>query len=458
MNREPVTLIFDIGKTTKKALIFDKAFHVLEEQTENFKEIIDDDGFPADDLPRVSHWVNDIFRHYLQHPGYEVTQCNFSSYGASLVHLDATGHVIEPFYNYLKPFSESCNRLFHSQHDTENNISAVTASPFLGLLNSGLQLFWLKHEKPEKFHRIHRSLHLPQYFIYHLSGKTFTDITSVGCHTMLWDFQLKKYHAWVEHEQLTELFPALHPADHTFDLRVGKKSLRMGIGVHDSSAALMPYLVTQKEPFLLLSTGTWNICFNPFNQESLTPEELASDCLCFLTFERNPVKASRIFLGHEHEVQANLLGDFFHVSHDHYKSIRFDEKLYRILAAEPDARPFYPIGMEGTGPIPEKQFNRTDLGAFRSYEEAYHQLIIYLIRWQLVSINLIDPLNSVKSIIVVGGFTKNPIFLDILKRTDKNRKILISDHPRASALGAAWLVAGSASFSTDGKLLSVTEA
>jgi L-fuculokinase len=458
LSREPATLIFDIGKTTKKALVFDRTFHVLDEQTENFKEITDDDGFPCDDLSTVSQWVTEILKHYLAHQRYDINQCNISSYGASLVHLDDAGKRMEPFYNYLKPFPDSCRELFQSMHDGEKNLQAMTASPFLGLLNSGLQLFYLKYNKPQFFKQIHSSLHLPQYFTYLLTGKKFTDLTSVGCHTMLWDFQNRSYHSWVEHEQLKNLFPPLYHADHVFSHSIHNRFLKVGVGVHDSSAALMPYLATQHDPFLLLSTGTWNICFNPYNREALTARELNADCLCFLTFEGNPIKASRIFLGHEHEVQAETLSNFFNVPPDYYKSIPFQENLYRELHMQsPDKKVFFPIGMEGTGPMPEKQIRQTDLSAFGSFEEAYHQLIRYLVKWQLLSIQLLDPDKKVKSIIVVGGFTKNPLFLEILKREETERKILISDHPRASALGAAWLVAGKAAYSGKAELLSVSE-
>lgn len=230
----------------------------------------------------------------------------------------------------------------------------------------------------------------------------------------------------------------------------------MGIGVHDSSAALMPYLATQHNPFLLLSTGTWNICFNPFTDSPLTAEELALDCLCYLTYESRPVKASRIFLGHEHELQTQRLADHFHVAPDYYKSIRFDQNTFERLT-QPDAmpRPFYPVGMEGTGPLPGKPIHQTQPDAFADMEEAYHQLVRYLVQWQLLSINLVDPSGAVKDLIVVGGFTRNTVFLETLTRAMSDRNVLISDHPRASALGAAWLVCGKEGYAGNEHLLSV---
>ncbi len=443
LSRVPVILIFDIGKTTKKVLVFDHSFHVLEEKTEVFKEVYDDDGFPSDDLGLVSVWVREMFTSFIDHPGYLVTHCNISAYGASLVHLDGNGDWIAPFYNYLKPFPASCHKLFSDRYDPHNDVAAVTASPFLGLLNSGLQLFWMKNENSLPFRRVKTSLHLPQYFTYLITKEKFTDITSVGCHTMLWNFNLQTYHDWVTQEKLVKLFPPIKNSDHTFDFRWKNHQLRMGIGVHDSSAALMPYLATLREPFLLLSTGTWNICFNPHNKAPLTKKELEADCLCYLTYQGEPVKASRIFLGHEHERQTEALTKYFKVSSDAYKTIAFQEKIYQELTSPSAAeRPFYPIGMEGTGPLPDRSEHQTDLSLFDNFLQAYHQLVRYLVRWQMISIDLVDPKKEVKNIVVVGGFTKNSLFLELLKREDPSRQVLISDHPRASALGAAWLVTG----------------
>jgi sugar (pentulose or hexulose) kinase len=456
LSRQSAILIFDIGKTTKKVLVFDRDFHVLDEQTEVFPEIRDDDDFPADDLVRVSAWVKDRYHQYLHHPAYEITHCNVSGYGASLVNIDAKGNVL-PFYNYLKPFNGPGAERFASTYNQNKAVCVATASPYLGLLNSGLQLYWQKTEKPEYFKRIAHTLHLPQYFTWLLTGERFSEITSIGCHTMLWDYRTKAYHQWVTDEGLDILLPPLAATTHTIQKSEGPSSLKIGIGVHDSSAALMPYLATQHNPFLLLSTGTWNICFNPFNDSPLTDKELAADCLCYLTYEGQPVKASRIFLGHEHEVQVQRLSEHFHVDGDSFKRIRFNPAVYeRLTAPDVPSRPFYPMGMENTGPLPEKAQSLTRLDNFADFEEAYHQLVRYLVEWQMMSVQLVDPSDEIKDVIIVGGFTKNFVFLETMKRRMKTRNVLISDHPRASALGAAWLVCGKEGYAGKEHLLSVT--
>ncbi|HEX6227717.1 MAG TPA: FGGY family carbohydrate kinase [Chryseolinea sp.] len=456
MNKQVVTLIFDIGKTTKKVLVFDQDFHVLEEQTDSFPEIADEDGFPSEDLSAVTEWVNAKVSHYLNHREFQVTRLNFSTYGASMVHVARDGSPVA-FFNYLKPLPKGFKDDFFAAYNTKNDLLTSTASPYLGLLNSGLQFYWLKHLRPNLFSRIATSLHFPQYFPYVLTKNKFSDITSIGCHTMLWDFGKNEYHEWVYKEGVDKLLPEIYKSDKTVDHVYNGVNIKVGVGVHDSSAALMPYLGVMKEKFLLLSTGTWNICFNPFNDQLLSPTELSQDCLCFLTYDRKPVKASRIFLGHEHELQQRELAAYFKVDPEFYKSIEFNPSLYQKLRNENAFIEFKPLEMEGTGPHLNASSSPTRYDALRSFEEAQHQLIRQLVRWQKISIDLLDPNREVKDLIVVGGFTKSKLFLQILKLELPERRILISDHPRATALGAAWLVCGAEAYGDKTHLLNVSQ-
>ena len=103
-----------------------------------------------------------------------------------------------------------------------------------------------------------------------------------------------------------------------------KNQLPAGVGLHDSSAALIPYLSHFEEPFILLSTGTWSISLNPFNQTPLTSEELNKDCLCYLDYNSKPVKASRLFAGNKHELEAKRLAEHYHLHPDYYKEVNYN--------------------------------------------------------------------------------------------------------------------------------------
>jgi L-fuculokinase len=437
--RQQVTLVFDIGKTTKKALLFDRRFNVLEEITICFDEIPDDAGFPSENLAMVSAWVREIMGRTTKASAFEVTHVNFSAYGASIVAIDRRQEPLFPFYNYLKPCPDEIREKFQTDYINNQSLLEDTASPWLGFLNSGIQAYWHRHSRKDQFSSIKTFLHLPQFFSFLVTGEFFNEKTSIGCHTMLWNFKKGDYHNWVVKENLSAMFPKVYDTSHAVMRTLNGQAVKVGIGVHDSSAALMPYLLSRKNPFLMLSTGTWNICFNPWNNEPLTAEELKKDCLCYMAFDGRPVKASRLFLGQEHEKQQKIISAYFDRSKDDYKQVRFNERTYHALKSD-DVKKFYPVAMEGSGPVPERQLKQTDLSVFADFEEAQHRLMIDLATWQNLSINLVDPQLIIRDVILVGGFSKSPLFLEILKREIPSRTFFLSDHPRASALGAAWLI------------------
>ncbi len=110
---------------------------------------------------------------------------------------------IAPLYNYLKPLSADLQAQLYAdiqQHEGQDQdaFAAITCSPTMGMLNSGLQLYWLAQNPAGVFASIKTALHLPQYLSYLLSGEKFSDYTSIGCHTALWDFQAGAYHPWVK--------------------------------------------------------------------------------------------------------------------------------------------------------------------------------------------------------------------------------------------------------------------
>ena len=117
------------------------------------------------------------------------------------------------------------------------------------------------------------------------------------------DFKKNKYHDWVHKEAIDLKLATVRNGDETTQVFYEQKKIISGIGLHDSSAALIPYLLNFIEPFILISTGTWCISLNPFNNTPLTEEELNNDCLCYIQYKGLPVKANRLFAGYEHEQQ-----------------------------------------------------------------------------------------------------------------------------------------------------------
>ncbi|MBC7774716.1 MAG: hypothetical protein H7246_04695 [Phycisphaerae bacterium] len=234
-----------------------------------------------------------------------------------------------------------------------------------------------------------------------------SEITSIGCHTMLWDFQRNDYHDWVKAEGIVEKFPPIVKSGGKFKLPPDF-DLAVGSGLHDSSAALIPYLACFDEPFVLISTGTWCISLNPFNQEPLTPDELAQDCLCYLSYEGKPVKAARYFGGHEHEVQVKVLAAEFGVAEDFYQDMK-----------NPRLR---------------------NLQGFVNVDSKYQVFMRQLIEKQVVSTRLAIGNTPVKRIFVDGGFSKNQVYLTLMAEAFPEIEVFAAEVAQATALGAAMAI------------------
>ena len=416
-----VTAVFDIGKTNKKLLLFDEQYRVVFEHAENLPETTDEDGFPCEDLERLKGFVFKSLEQVLNHPDWEIRALNFSSYGASLVYLDENGKPLTPLYNYLKSYPEKLSEQFYSDYGGREAFTAKTASPVLGSLNSGMQLYRIKYERPELLRKIKTVLHLPQYLSYLISGKACSDITSIGCHTNLWDFEKNEYHAWLSKENLQDKLAPLAPSNSIFKVRFKDHHFDAGIGLHDSSSALIPYLLSFKEPFILISTGTWCISLNPFNSSPLTSDELNSDCLCYLQYNTKPVKASRLFAGHYHEQQLKRITEYYGTPVSKYQEMVFDESYLSILNEE-------------------QSFSEIDLNTLSSDREAYYRLMTDIIHQQKESTELIIDGPDVKRIFVDGGFSKNPVYMNLLAYVFPEMEVFAASMAQATALGSALAI------------------
>lgn len=426
-----VAAIFDIGKTNKKLFLFDEDYHTVDEIVERFEETVDEDGFPCEDIHRLSHWVTDRFKELQARQEYEIKAVNFSAYGASLVYIDQNAKPLTPLYNYLKPFPENLADELYKKYGDKEEFSIETASPALGSLNSGLQLYRLKKEQPGVFQKMKYALHLPQYLSSLISGQFLNEITSIGCHTAMWDFQKHNYHHWLRQEGLDTKFPPLISAQNAFQLQ----QTTVGIGLHDSSAALIPYLLGNKEPFLLLSTGTWCISLNPFDHSPLTSAELAQDCLCYLQYTGKPVKASRLFAGFEHEVQVKRIAAHFNWQADELSRLKFDAALNEWLKKN-FSQDVAPDDLtKGSG------FEKRSLIEFADTKSAYHQLIIDLVHQQYRSTRLVLKEKLLKKLYVDGGFSNNDIYMHTLALKFRDLEVFAASVAQASAIGAAMVIA-----------------
>lgn len=433
----PVIAIFDIGKTNKKFFLIDQEYDIVLERMVSFDEITDEDGDPCDDVNQLAQWVTETLREVLQIKKFDIKAINFSAYGASLVYIDSDGKVIAPLYSYLKKYPEKLKSDLYNKYGGIEKISCETASPDLGSLNSGMQLYRIMKENPALYDQIKYALHLPQYVSFLITRQACSDITSIGSHTLLWDYQKNDYHKWVKEEGIIKKLAQLLPSNSAVDFLFDNKKLKAGTGLHDSSAALIPYLTVFSEPFILLSTGTWCISLNPFNKTSLTIDELKQDCLCYMEYNGNPVKASRLFAGYEHEQQVKKLDLYFNKPADFHKKIKYDSSCIASLQMTYD---FNMTTATNNEIIYQSNFSKRNPEGFKNYNEAYHCLLLDIIQQQFYSTQLVISGPEVKRIFVDGGFSNNSIYMHLLAQAFPQLEIYAASVAQASAVGAALAI------------------
>jgi glycerol kinase len=427
--------IFDIGKTNKKLFIFDEQYNIVWERSCTCEQTVDEDGEPCEDLTQLNAFVHDSLAAIPKdlRPG----AINFSAYGASFVYIGKDGKPVAPLYNYLKPYPDELKQKFYAAHGGEVTFSMLTASPVLGSLNSGMQLYRIKEEQPKLFEKIRYALHLPQYLSYLLTETPCSDITSIGCHTNLWNFSQQHYHEWVYREGIIDKLAPILPstsvlptaenptatnrtAANRIDTNitaVTPASTRTtipisGIGLHDSSAAMIPYFESFREPFLLISTGTWCISMNPFNNTPLTVAELQKDSLCYMSYQGKPVKASRLFAGYEHEQEVQKVAARYNVQPAAATSVKYDPAIIETLKTN----------------------------TANTFEQAYHRLMLDIMKKQVGSTQLVLHDTDVRRIFVDGGFGKNQVYMHLLAEAFPDIEVFAASIPQATAIGAALAI------------------
>ena len=252
---------------------------------------------------------------------------------------------------------------------------------------------------------------------------------------MLWDYSKMDYHQWVYHEGLNEKLAPIHSSTTVFPINIHGKEIPVGVGIHDSSAAVLPYKNLADSPFVILSTGTWSISLNPFNEAPLSQEELAHDCLLFLNEKGETVKAARLFLGNEYKYWVEELANHFGVARERHRNVSADPVILAQLQTLP-TQCFQWVSLLEAFPSAEK----TQIDIFDSYEMAYHKLMQELTRLQLRSLQYALGNTEINTIYIDGGFADNQLFIHFLKEALPTYELIATDKPLGSSVGAALAV------------------
>ncbi len=440
-------LVFDIGKTNKKIVLFHGREPVHIEKQE-FPEI-DHDGIRTEPVQELARWFLGLLPS-LAHK-HRVNTIAVCSHGGAFAAVNAAGELVAPVFSYLNQPDVSVIRDFKALAGDPHELYRTTCTPpmeksinmALGFMNACALYPQLRHEADAV-------LSLPDYFVMLLSGTRYTNMTYLGCHTYLWDFQKWSWSKVARAIGYAALAPEpikrsgkstrLLEAWHT---RIGDdRPVRVMPGLHDSNASIIPYLIKYGQRFCLHSTGSWCVTMVPADTPQLSPRDMQNNILYNISVQHKPVKTHTfpggILLSRNVERIKRIDRTFSEAQTD--MTI-----LQRIIA---QARWFYLPDLsetresvidDGTLIAPDTFLERLwrDAGSTDRASAEYYALAVIGIALTIYDAIKDFDFSDVQYLCVEGGFRCNQWYLTMLSALLPDIPLVITDIDEATALGAS---------------------
>ena len=261
--------------------------------------------YRALDAEGVGKWFIDTLKRFAGHPVEAIIPV---AHGAAVVGLRSGQLAFSPL-DYEQAIPSDVLNNYRKGRDT----FALTGSPALpDGLNIGSQLHWLESLHKKAFQGA-TLLPYAQYWAWVLSGEARSEVTSLGCHSDLWNPAVSDFSAMARHRGWASMFAPLAKAGDVIGRLRPELAEQTGLpttikiyaGLHDSNAALLAargFAEIADHEATVLSTGTWFVAMRSpkleFDLASL-PEN--RDCLVNVDAYGAPVPSARFMGGREIE-------------------------------------------------------------------------------------------------------------------------------------------------------------
>jgi len=255
-------LVIDIGKTNLKFTLLGADGQVLaEKRRANIS--VDAPPYLHFDIEGIWHWLLDSFAALPERE--RIASIITTTHGACIALVDDSGLVL-PVMDYEYTGTSEVDTAYAMERDD----FATTLSPAMaGGLNIGKQMFWLEWRCPAAFARAKYMLTYAQYWAWRLSGVAALEVTSLGCHSDLWNPSTRTFAPMVQRCNWQSLMPPIRKASDTLGTVLPDVASRTGLlptvrvlcGIHDNNASMVKHLYgSTSEPVInVVSTGTWVI-------------------------------------------------------------------------------------------------------------------------------------------------------------------------------------------------------
>lgn len=419
--------VIDIGKTNAKvaAVDLDRFEEIAVRKTAN--GVVAGEPYPHFDVERLWAFVLDSLKALQAEHSLEAI--SITTHGATAVVLDEAGGLALPVLDYEFGGPDTLSRSYERVRPP----FAETGSARLPMgLNVGAQLFWQQQTFPDAFARVATILTYAQYWTFRLTGVRVNELTSLGCHTDLWNPTVGCFSTLVENQGWGPLFAPVRKADEIVGPLLPELCAATGIpagtpvycGIHDSNASLLPHLLTRQAPFSVVSTGTWVVML-AVGAASVTLDE-NRDTLINVNALGDPVPSARFMGGRAFSL---LLGDGATPS-----SFEDEEA---VVEAGHMLLPSLP---EGSGPFPAARACWTvDEDALSPGARA----AVVSFHLALMTATCLELIGARGEIVVEGPFAANAAYLRMLQAATGRPVLSDSHNVTGTSLGAASLVDGS---------------
>ncbi|MEM9632657.1 MAG: FGGY-family carbohydrate kinase [Pseudomonadota bacterium] len=418
--------VIDIGKTNAKVAVVDieteREIGVLTRPN----KVLSGPPHPHYDVDGHWHFICSALKQL--HSEIGIDALSVTTHGASAVLLTEDGALAAPVldYEFDGPDTVAVG------YDAVRPEFSETGSPRLGMgLNVGAQLFWQFRSDPLLRDRTATILTYPQYWTYRLTGIRANEVTSLGCHTDLWNPSQNCFSSLVTRMELAGKMAPVKRAIDTLGPVLPEVAALTGLpetvpvscGIHDSNASLLPHLLRRQAPFSVVSTGTWVIVLAIGGE----PVELdpARDTLINVNAFGDPVPSARFMGGREFEM---ILDGRPRMATDAEAINVLEQNVMLLPAVDPRSGPFQ--GRHHRWTVAE-----TDL----SDGERFAALSFYL---ALMTAECLAMTGAKGPIIVEGPFASNSLFTRMLEAATERPVEAAEGSVTGTSIGAALLAKG----------------
>lgn len=418
--------VIDIGKTNAKVALvdLDRFEEIAVRRTAN--SVVDSGLYPHFDTERLWRFI--LASLAALNREQRVDAISVTTHGATAVLLDEAGELALPVLDYEFAGPDA----LADEYGKVRAPFCETGSARLPMgLNVGAQLFWQQRMFPEHFSRVATILTYAQYWSYRLTGVRACELTSLGCHTDLWNPKAATFSTMVDVQGWGHLFAPVRKAGDVLGGLLPPLAEETGLppglpvhcGIHDSNASLLPHLLTRPAPFSVVSTGTWVVIL-AVGSDAVDLDE-TRDTLINVSALGDPVPSARFMGGRAFSM---LLGD--------NPPAASPEAEARVVAA---AHMLLPSVPGGSGPFPAAQPRwTTDEEKLKPAE----RLAAVSFHLALMTATCLDLIGARGEIVVEGPFATNDAYLRMLLAATGRPVLANRLSTTGTSLGAACLVTG----------------